>query len=208
MQICQYHNKKLCIFAVAPFAGAWIEIIQSPHFFGLYFRRSLRVSVDWNLQNRLYSPSCACRSLRGSVDWNNFLAIINNVIPVAPFAGAWIEIVSLCSSYSMSMSLPSRERGLKWVVAVRFLIKASRSLRGSVDWNMWSICIFFCRYRRSLRGSVDWNRTATLHRIRAVVVAPFAGAWIEIMILSLQMRKPSGRSLRGSVDWNIFLKRW
>ena len=28
MQICQYHNKKLCIFAVAPFAGAWIEICR------------------------------------------------------------------------------------------------------------------------------------------------------------------------------------
>ena len=39
MQICQYHNKKLCIFAVAPFAGAWIEIA-----FGRYFLREFPVA--------------------------------------------------------------------------------------------------------------------------------------------------------------------
>ena len=32
---------------------------------------------------------------------------------VAPFAGAWIEIVLLASSITTAVSLPSRERGLK-----------------------------------------------------------------------------------------------
>ena len=32
---------------------------------------------------------------------------------VAPFAGAWIEIVSGYSNTNMTESLPSRERGLK-----------------------------------------------------------------------------------------------
>ena len=32
---------------------------------------------------------------------------------VAPFAGAWIEIVTINATINAVMSLPSRERGLK-----------------------------------------------------------------------------------------------
>ena len=72
MQICQYHNKKLCIFAVAPFAGAWIEMTDTHSIFA-----------------------------KNSV---------------APFAGAWIEIPVIDYHTNPSLSLPSRERGLKYVV--------------------------------------------------------------------------------------------
>ena len=34
---------------------------------------------------------------------------------VAPFAGAWIEIYSQCMKEDMEESLPSRERGLKFL---------------------------------------------------------------------------------------------
>ena len=33
---------------------------------------------------------------------------------VAPFAGAWIEIIASAQLSVLSLSLPSRERGLKW----------------------------------------------------------------------------------------------
>ena len=33
--------------------------------------------------------------------------------PVSPFAGAWIEIIGHLSIFRAKMSLPSRERGLK-----------------------------------------------------------------------------------------------
>ena len=35
------------------------------------------------------------------------------------------------------------------------------------------------------------------------LVAPFAGAWIEIKIFVTKFRSPWCRSLRGSVDWNL-----
>ena len=60
----------LVIFAVAPFAGAWIEI---------------------------NSGSCP---QAGHI--------------VAPFAGAWIEMPSGRTVLTGVLSLPSRERGLKW----------------------------------------------------------------------------------------------
>ena len=56
---------------------------------------------------------------------------------------------------------------------------ARRSLRGSVDWNAIttpSKSFWFCR---SLRGSVDWNRSDS-GKGESWIVAPFAGAWIEI----------------------------
>ena len=55
---------------VAPFAGAWIEILA-------------------------------------------FL-IFANIIIVAPFAGAWIEMKKAKTKFKSGLSLPSRERGLKF----------------------------------------------------------------------------------------------
>ena len=64
------------------------------------------------------------------------------------------------------MSLPSRERGLK-----------SERLE--------SLCKAFCR---SLRGSVDWNHIVRKSRPMSCV-APFAGAWIEILERRLKWEK-------------------
>ena len=74
---------------VAPFAGAWIEIV---HLYG-------------------WSPDH----------------------PVAPFAGAWIEIIGHLSIFRAKMSLPSRERGLKYPVFNPLNQVLRRFLRGSVD---------------------------------------------------------------------------
>ena len=77
------------ILTVAPFAGAWIEIITQ-----------------------------ICMTLHMSV---------------APFAGAWIEIVTLHIPLPCELSLPSRERGLKFVDKLKHIVALGRSLRGSVD---------------------------------------------------------------------------
>ena len=54
-------------------------------------------------------------------------------IYVAPFAGAWIEIVSDERLKEILASLPSRERGLKFCNVQLASNKTGRSLRGSVD---------------------------------------------------------------------------
>ena len=78
----------------------------------------------------------------------------------------------------------------------------SRSLRGSVDWNTATVPDDVKPTRRSLRGSVDWNQEADKKEQEATLVAPFAGAWIEIPLLSKWFLPLRRRSLRGSVDWN------
>ena len=179
MQICQYHNKKLCIFAVAPFAGAWIEIRETQkgtnmkkslpsrerglksllvyqdylNFVSLPSRerglkclwwlscvprhsRSLRGSVDWNIIIVAVFVVLPCRSLRGSVDWNASAIPTVRYPNVAPFAGAWIEIALPFCRFSCWVSLPSRERGLKYrKTEATPTLGNRRSLRGSVDWN-------------------------------------------------------------------------
>ena len=120
------------------------------------------------------------RSPRGSVDWNLATSFFEGSVNVAPLAGAWIEIRSqgwLKHGSSLSLpsrerglkfctlklppnillSLPSRERGLKSHMGQRYIVRSGRSPRGSVDWNSAVANQKCCNFGRSPRGSVDWN---------------------------------------------------
>ena len=82
---------KPCTLPVAPFAGAWIEIVSIS-----------RIKI-----------TAAVAPFAGA--WIEmcpypFLYLIGLV---APFAGAWIEIADGISGTRRGKSLPSRERGLK-----------------------------------------------------------------------------------------------
>ncbi len=79
-------------------------------------------------------------------------------MPVAPLAGAWIEISSggLCTP--AAGSLPSRERGLKSVLQQRHYLKD-----GSLP-----------SRERGLKFDMATHNGVTK------AVAPLAGAWIEI----------------------------
>ena len=52
---------------------------------------------------------------------------------VAPFAGAWIEMCNHSEEGRKYLSLPSRERGLKSRKRRGRIYRQGRSLRGSVD---------------------------------------------------------------------------
>ena len=53
---------------------------------------------------------------------------------VAPYAGAWIEILTVLTKQKRKKSLPTRERGLKsWLTIHESYDAEGRSLRGSVD---------------------------------------------------------------------------
>ena len=77
---------------VAPFAGAWIEILVWPKSDG----------------NGAVAPFAGAWIEMGT------LIVTPSKTYVAPFAGAWIEISTEIRLIPWSMlSLPSRERGLK-----------------------------------------------------------------------------------------------
>ena len=82
---------------------------------------------------------------------------------VAPLAGAWIEIVTLApGKHYETLSLPSRERGLKLSSALSSLVMAVVA---------------------PLAGA--WIEIICRIQVRcAFVVAPLAGAWIEITKVS------------------------
>ena len=88
---CSQHVKGQGL--VAPLAGAWIEI--SP---ALYTSTAANVAP-----------------LAGA--WIEIAALFFTAvpIPVAPLAGAWIEMPLSGSTPSSFASLPSRERGLKFL---------------------------------------------------------------------------------------------
>ena len=100
------------------------------------------------------------------------------VFAVAPLAGAWIEIGSVFLHGCLLESLPSRERGLKFVyLHAETVVLASLPSR-----------------ERGLKSHVVGVR---LYRTR---VAPLAGAWIEIALMENKYKIDTGRSPRGSVD--------
>ena len=82
----------MCIFAVAPFAGAWIEIT---------IKLTMMDLVD-------VAPFAGAWI---EIAKYGFLFSIGQV---APFAGAWIEMLSWTKTTVSLKSLPLRERGLKY----------------------------------------------------------------------------------------------
>ena len=76
---------------------------------------------------------------------------------VAPFAGAWIEIYTQVSCEAEDpVSLPSRERGLKYLQKKNYLLNpAVAPFAGA--WIEISSCVtrYVSTFGRSLRGSVD-----------------------------------------------------
>ena len=99
---------------VAPHAGAWIEIISEG------VKNGLSAVVPHAGAWIEITTSCDCAS----------------IIPlVAPHAGAWIEIREnmLKKRVGKDRSLPTRERGLKYLVLFLRRCDRGRSPRGSVD---------------------------------------------------------------------------
>ena len=98
---------------VAPFAGAWIEIIYVCYY--IITERSLP-SRERGLKLVL------CTVKVGTITVAPFAGAWIEIYPqkitaepvkVAPFAGAWIEINKHTDEFLDRTSLPSRERGLK-----------------------------------------------------------------------------------------------
>ena len=77
---------------VAPFAGAWIEILDNGRV----------LKADY------VAPFAGA--------WIEIIGVKSSFYGnyVAPFAGAWIEITCYTRRNSDTASLPSRERGLKY----------------------------------------------------------------------------------------------
>ena len=115
MQTAENRTRYLGSFAVAPLAGAWIEIIITlcPMMFtwvaplaGAWIEILSKISPAF----RLY----AVAPLAGAwIEITDTAAPVNNAL-VAPLAGAWIEIqLESDGMITTERSLPSRERGLK-----------------------------------------------------------------------------------------------
>ena len=99
---------------------------------------------------------------------------------VAPFAGAWIEIISSDSVSISSGSLPSRERGLKYKISLAFL-KYVVSLPSRERGLKLNIRLAIVRRQLVAPFAGAWIEISYLYPFFAVMfVAPFAGAWIEI----------------------------
>ena len=77
--------------SVAPFAGAWIEIV---------------------LENEKFSTESVAPFAGAWIEIYRYYAA-GDASFVAPFAGAWIEIPPPPTQSTVHRSLPSREHGLK-----------------------------------------------------------------------------------------------
>ena len=185
---------------VAPFTGAWIEIAPA----------ALSEIRSWSLPSRERGLKSAERHLP------------NHCVFVAPFTGAWIEMLSLLLATPSGLSLPSRERGLKYQINAAMNPYPS-SLPSRERGLKYESMVSMRKYRSSLpsreRGLKSYygvtsgdfaqslpsrERGLKYRRVRPAAptwpVAPFTGAWIEIVWRCQADHGRQGRSLHGSVD--------
>ena len=125
-------------------------------------------------------------------------------LPFNQFA-IWLMREQIVTGPIWRPSHPSRVRGLKYITPTPFYsIVDCRTLHGCVDWNL-NVLISqpsivmshpsrvrglklsasrnkdgVCR-SRTLHGCVDWNTFLDILIQKCVMVAPFTGAWIEIL---------------------------
>ena len=102
--------------------------------------------------------------------------------PVAPLAGAWIEIPEIKHHRNVIVSLPSRERGLKYCDKCEGCTwRGVAPLAGAwIEINVFSPDATSSKSLPSRERGLKLLRTA--YHSSAVPVAPLAGAWIEIRL--------------------------
>ncbi len=119
---------------------------------------------------------------------------------VAPFAGARIEILFTDGITDCNESLPSRERGLK-LLDSNVVTGISESLPSR---ERGLKCIRMIRFVHPDRSLPSRERGLKLQILATIeynfIVAPFAGARIEIRMIWHGKYKRNCRSLRGSAD--------
>ena len=188
---------------------------------------SLRGSVDWNHHTQIALTGNVRHSLRGSVDWN--IRVICSIILIAvtpyagvwieigssndskvnasvtPYAGVWIEIFKINIIYYNTLSLPTRECGLKLQYCMKRIC------------TIWSLPTRECGLKfNNTPELIDTIQSLPTRECglkllfnkaikREEKVTPYAGVWIEIIHYGYLNYINIGHSLRGSVDWNI---RW
>ena len=119
---------------VAPLAGAWIEInVFSPD-------ATSSKSLPSRERGLKYCDKCEGCTWRGVAPlagaWIEIRLTMwaRSALMVAPLAGAWIEILLCTKSMGSHWSLPSRERGLKSAIGMKYIkLGLRRSLRGSMS---------------------------------------------------------------------------
>ena len=194
---------------VAPLAGAWIEMDCVCECGNHIRSRSPCGSVDRNIATSPESPEPTSRSPCGSVDRNTYTPFPDRLEGVAPLAGAWIEITDILSRSELDKVAPLAGA---WIEILVPLISQGCQLRrspcGSVDRNLsWTILIQWYP-SRSPCGSVDRNNPARREQEHQAIVAPLAGAWIEIRDIRPDEGAIIGRSPCGSVDRNKAASAW
>ena len=142
---------------VAPLVGAWIEI-RNP--------------------GACLSSGTVAPLVGAWIEIQIYILLSTNAT-VAPLVGAWIEIfLQDDAEVEYKMSLPSWERGLKFVQAND--------------------------YTMSIVSLPSWERGLKYYHLRAeecfLRVAPLVGAWIEICSTEYDENEYGSRSPRGSVD--------
>ena len=120
--------------------GKFINFLIYMIVYSAWKRYNVRENTNMHILFGNYSEKIVyvcCRSLRGSVDWNRKIWHQNWMLEVAPSAGAWIEIQQNSRRSAVSRVAPSAGAWIEMPKRADCLsAHGSRSLRGSVDWNI------------------------------------------------------------------------
>ena len=124
----------------------------------------------------------------------------NQLVGVAPFVGAWIEIHSTCPQVDLLTVAPFVGAWIEILTSATHY----KSLAVAPFVGAW-IEIYTPSFAPIIKPSLpSWERGLKSKKCKRIVtddfVAPFVGAWIEIIKYEDDKKMYTSRSLRGSVD--------
>ena len=189
------------MFKVTPYAGVWIETVEAERENGLQMSLLMRECglkhfLEWwdkqcpvsllmrecGLKHQRGRPKTSlwCHSLCGSVDWNSCEGCRSEHWGVTPYAGVWIETLSVYANVKMY---------------------AGHSLCGSVDWNSFNPL-----YSLSVYVSLLMRECGLKHQACNCLKAALQSLLMRECglkpRLSVDIDMDFSHSLCGSVDWN------
>ena len=173
--------KLFTLGGVAPYAGAWIESALSEGKTAKKHCRTLRGCMDWKISwHRIRYQHY--RSHLTRVHGLKVLSMpsASPIGIVAPYAGAWIESIIVSIPPIPGEVAPYAGAWIESELSFDLMFGGTgRTLRGCMDWKFLLIVEISQQTSRTLRGCMDWKFFLVRPFNYYIVVAPYAGAWIE-----------------------------
>ena len=112
--------------AVTPYTGVWVEISSRANHRTRSASRPTRACELKSQVLSVYHSGFCSHALHGRVSWNLYKTCIVKSLPVTPYTGVWVEIITDWSIFLQRRSRPTRACELKFAYSGKYFHRCRR----------------------------------------------------------------------------------